>query len=164
MILRHTMFYLLFLSLFFSCNKMRNKERPVSKDATQQFRDICLEKKLRTELLNAIIDVPKLQQYIRPPEWRARKQLALLKHPYFNNINTDSLLKFDKPVILLSEDETKKFLIEGYEDFLRFEKVHQKGDTIDVEFRYERQGLLGFFSFKKVNCGWVEIKTDLAEE
>ena len=149
---------MIILLTFCSCKEAKKSEKTslVNEVAVE-----CSEEESKVMLLKAIVSLPKLQQYIHPSE-QGHEQIVVLKHDYFDSIELNSSLS--KQFLFAQLSEYERYSSSNYERLLKFEKLKEQGDTIFIEFRYESEGVICFTSFRKLDCNWIEIKTDIAEE
>ncbi|HMK57481.1 MAG TPA: hypothetical protein VK462_00350 [Nitrososphaeraceae archaeon] len=93
--------------------------------------------------------MPELQKYLNAEVIDKNKNLIILKNDAING--EFDLGKFDPPIDLLSKDQIVKADIKA---FIEFEKISLKGDTADVYFKYDIEGVGCEAKYFLVNCNW----------
>jgi len=146
--------FLLFvgLSAIYSCNSLNTNTNTTieQKESELRFK--------KTQLVQAMLNLPELQQYFQVQETLKQKELVILKNSCVDGI--DSTLVFRLPIKLLHESE---ILNDSIKAFIEFKEINLKNDTALVYYRYDVQGIGIESSYVYRNGNWNLIKHHLWE-
>jgi len=143
---------LVILFSVFSCNSLQTNE---NKRNQQKETELRLKK---TQLVQAMLDLPELQQYYKVQETLKQKELVILKNDCVDGI--DSTLFFRMPIKFLLVSE---ILNDSIKAFIEFKEVNLKNDSASVSYRYDVQGVGIESSYIYKNGKWNIIKHHLWE-
>lgn len=110
------------------------------------------------ELLQAVIDLPELQEYYRADGFPDKKPLYILKNEKF--LSEPKLTKFGESVVYATCEEIRK----AKKPYFEFEKVYINDDRAEVVFNYWGPPLRGGLSFEKQDGKWRVAEKKISEE
>ena len=139
-------------SAIYSCNSLNIN----TNTATEQKESELRFKK--TQLVQAMLNLPELQQYFQVQETLKQKELVILKNSCVDGI--DSNLVFRLPIKLLNESE---ILNDSIKAFIEFKEINLKNDSALVYYRYDVQGIGIESSYVYRNGNWNLMKHHLWE-
>ena len=135
---------IIFLS---SCTNTKKAENENKSDYENKITQ--LESNQTELILQKILDLPDLQ-WIYHSELKERLPVKILESKLIDK--TYNLNKFEQKVKILSLAELKK---EGIKDYIIFEKLEIKTDTIDFKLNYEIEGAGSSGKFVIKNEKWI---------
>jgi len=146
--------FLLFvgLSVIFSCNSLNTNTNTTIEQNESELRY------KKTQLVQAMLNLPELQQYFQAQETLQQKEIVILKNSCVEGIN--STLVFRLPIKLLDENEILKDSIKA---FIEFKEITLKNDSAFVYYRYDVQGIGIESTYVFKNGNWDLIRHHLWE-
>ncbi len=143
---------LVILLSVFSCDSFQANETKINQQKANELR---LKK---SQLVQAMLDLPELQQYYEVQETLKQKELVILKNGCVDGI--DSTLTFRIPIKFLLESE---ILNDSIKACIEFKEINLKNDSALVSYRYDIQGVGIESSYIYKNGKWNIIKHHLWE-
>jgi hypothetical protein len=140
------------LSSIYSCNSLNTNTNTTIEKKENELRY------KKTQLVQAMLDLPELQQYFQVQETLKQKELVILKNSCVDGI--DSILAFHLPIKFLHESE---ILNDSIKAFVEFKEINLKNDSAFVYYRYDVQGIGIESSYIYRNGKWNLIKHHLWE-
>lgn len=113
------------------------------------------------ELYQLALDLPKLQQYFHVDTDTSRKQIVIQYFGEANHNNLKGVIKFDKQISILTEEEIKKRQIKYY--FVLGDWVCLQ-NRVRMQLSYVGEGLTASYMFKKIDDKWIILGSELWEE
>ncbi len=113
------------------------------------------------EIFQKALDFPELQQYYHTDFDSTRKQVMI---KYFGEANHNNLLgvsKFDRQVIIKTEEEIKK---EGIKHYFGLGDWDCRTNSVRMQLYYPIEGITLSLMFKKINNEWMITSNALWEE
>ncbi len=111
--------------------------------------DICPTVVAKAKLLQAVVDIPKMQSAYHKDFLYDNKQLVIKRNMFFSDSITIS--KFGYPVKILSINE---IVNKGIKGFIDIKELTIKRDKAFIYFKYDIEGLGCKATFKSVRCNW----------
>lgn len=119
----------------------------------------CSEEDKVESLVKAVVDISRLQPYLEVQQTIGQKQLVIMKNK--NIMKITDIKKFGLPVSFLTPDQ---ILDDQIKAFIEFREIKLSGDSADVYFRYDIQGIGCKSKFYLLDsCNWRLVKTVLWE-
>ncbi|MDD2797383.1 MAG: hypothetical protein PHV20_02195 [Bacteroidales bacterium] len=136
------MAYLKYVFIYFliTCSNVKQKGEDVNQ---------CTQSVKFVNLIKEVIDMPTLQPYFHKQTYIDQKQLVILKNYQFKN--SIKISKFGLPVVFLRENEITSKRIKA---FIKFEKIQIVGDSANVYFRYNIEGIGCKAKYYLIDCNW----------
>ncbi len=133
-------FKYILIILLISCSNVNPREKAKNQ---------CTEDVKFKNLIKEVIDIPKLQQYYNVQTTIEQEQLVILKGSQFKD--SIEIMKFGLPVEFLTINEISSRNIKA---FIEFKEIQMKGDSANVYFRYDIQGIGCKAKYFLVDCNW----------
>jgi hypothetical protein len=113
------------------------------------------------EIFQKALDFPELQQYYHTDIDSTRKQVIIKYFGDANHNNLQGVTKFDRQVIIRTEEEIKK---EGIKNYFGLGDWVCGTDSVRMQLYYPIEGITLSLMFKKINNEWTIISNALWEE
>jgi hypothetical protein len=118
----------------------------------------CDSEAVLTGMVQAIIDVPKFQDYFRVQETLKQSDFIIIKSPLFHeNISVE---KLGRKVQFLDKRVASEL---GLKCYLTFDHLEIKGDTLRVQLGYEIQGAYFYATMIRNQCSWTVLDSVVEE-
>ena len=113
------------------------------------------------EIIGLAIDLPELQQYYHTASDSSRIPLKILEFGDVNAKNLVGLMKFGRPILVLSESEIKKQKLKAY---LHIGDWTYGGDNLRLQMSYPIEGILINMMLKRTDGHWAIVTSMIMEE
>ena len=113
------------------------------------------------EIFSLALNLPELQQYYHVVQYPSRSQIIFKDFGKANHNNLKGLIKFNKQVLIMTENELKQKKVLNY--FVLGDWVCGT-NSVRLQLSYVGEGLLISYMFKKAKNQWRIDKFDLSEE
>ncbi len=110
------------------------------------------------ELVEQTINLPELQGYFHIDVFPKRSPLTLSVDQYVSACS--DLVKFGKPINILSLKEAKKHTSVGY---LEFAIARVTSTYAEIEFKYAPEGIIGDLKLELIDSSWVVSESKIVE-
>jgi len=130
----------IFIIFLISCSNVNQKGKTENQ---------CTKSIKFTNLIKEVIDMPNLQQYYNVQTSIKQERLVILKDYQFKD--SIEIMKFGLPVDFLTENEIASKNIKA---FIEFKEIQMEGDSANVYFRYDIQGIGCKAKYFLIDCNW----------
>lgn len=156
---------LIIILISISCNSQNKTLESINENHSQISFDKSQYDKIPDSEINEIfklaIDLPELQQYFHIDQFPERVPLKILEFGDINENSLKGLIKFDKPIRLITKEEIETNQIQDYLGVGDWSPVNGK---LRLQLYYPVEGITINYMFEKKNKLWKIVDSIIFEK